>query len=177
MKILIIFGLLLGSCKKSYNGMILNEPMEINQDFYLVDKENNLVNLKSVLKDYNLIYFGYTKCPDVCYIALKDISEALKYTKKPVNVIFITVDLKRDNPQVIKKYLNQFNESFLGFIPKDENELYKISKFFSVAYEQDTLTGYIGHSSFIIFVKNNKIVEYFPLGIKPKDIADDINKF
>lgn len=177
MKNFVVFGLLLGSCQKHFNGMLLKEPIEIRENFLLIDLDGKTINLKNALKNYNLIYFGYTRCPDVCHLVLKDISEALKYTKKNINVIFVSIDLKRDNPQDIKRYLNQFNGSFLGFIPKDENELYKISKFFSVGYEEDTLTGYIGHSAFIIFVKDSKIVEYFPVGLDPKDIASDINKF
>ncbi|MEO0223491.1 MAG: SCO family protein [candidate division WOR-3 bacterium] len=156
----------------------MKEPIKVEQDFFLFDYNGNIINLKNILKSYNLIFFGYTSCPDVCFLALKDISETLRYVKKKeINVIFISLDLKRDKPEIVKSYLSKFNSSFLGFIPKDENELYKISKFFSVAYEIDTLSGYIGHSAFIIFVKGNKIIEYFPIGMKPIDIASDINKF
>jgi protein SCO1/2 len=177
MKKLLFFGLLLGSCQKNFNGMVLKEPIKVEQDFFLFDYNGNIINLKNILKSYNLIFFGYTSCPDVCFLALKDISETLRYVKKKeINVIFISLDLKRDKPEIVKSYLSKFNSSFLGFIPKDENELYKISKFFSVAYQFNE-NGYIAHSSFIIFIKDNKIIEYFPLGLKPKEIANDLNKF
>ena len=157
--------------------MVLKKPYELNQNFYFLNEDSSSVNLKNLLKNYNLIYFGYTNCPDVCYTALRDISESLKYIKnKNVNVIFISLDLKRDKPSVIKRYLKNFNGNFIGLVPIDENELYKVSKFFSIGYEYYD-NGYIGHSSFIILMKNYKVVEIFPIGIEPKYIADDIKKW
>ncbi|MEO0179511.1 MAG: SCO family protein [candidate division WOR-3 bacterium] len=176
MRLFFIFGLLSGSCSYKYNGMLLEKPIEINQDFILIDHNGNLVEFKSLLEKYNLIYFGYTLCPDVCYSALKDISEALKYIKKDVKVLFISVDIHRDKPEILKQYLKNFNKHFIGLVPKDENELYKITKFFSIAYQFNE-NGYIAHSSFIIFIKDNKIIGYFPLGLKPKEIANDLNRF
>ena len=40
--------------------MLLEEPIEINQNFMLIDHNGNLVEFKSLLEKYNLIYFGYT---------------------------------------------------------------------------------------------------------------------
>lgn len=60
MRLFFIFGLLLGSCSYKYNGMILKEPIEINQNFMLIDHDGNLVEFKNLLEKYNLIYFGYT---------------------------------------------------------------------------------------------------------------------
>jgi protein SCO1/2 len=56
---------------------------------------------------HNLVFFGYTHCPDVCPTALIDISAVFKELGpgKKVAALFITVDPERDTPDVLKTYL------------------------------------------------------------------------
>ena len=60
-----------------------------------------------------LLYFGYTHCPDVCPTTLADITQALQAVPAPVRqatqVVFVTTDVKRDTPAVLKAYLSHFD--------------------------------------------------------------------
>ncbi|HEU5270389.1 MAG TPA: SCO family protein [Jatrophihabitans sp.] len=60
-----------------------------------------------------LLYFGYTHCPDVCPTTLADIAQALQAVPSSVRqltqVVFVTTDVKRDTPAVLKRYLAQFD--------------------------------------------------------------------
>jgi protein SCO1 len=60
-----------------------------------------------------LLYFGYTHCPDVCPTTLADISQALQAApaaiRQDTQVVFVTTDVKRDTPSVLKAYLKQFD--------------------------------------------------------------------
>ena len=56
-----------------------------------------------------LLFFGYTNCPDICPTTLMDISRALKELKDEadkVQVVFVSVDYKRDTPRYLNEYVN-----------------------------------------------------------------------
>ena len=64
-----------------------------------------------------VVTFGYTQCPDVCPTTLADLSSALKKLgpdASRVQVLFVTVDPKRDKPELLKQYIPAFNPDFLG---------------------------------------------------------------
>jgi protein SCO1/2 len=63
------------------------------------------------------VTFGYTQCPDVCPTTLADLSSALKKLGPDgsrVQVLFVTIDPKRDKPELLRQYVPAFNPSFLG---------------------------------------------------------------
>jgi protein SCO1 len=57
------------------------------------------------------IYFGFTRCPDICPEELDKMAEILDSVngkgKGPVNIqpLFITCDPARDDPKSLQKYL------------------------------------------------------------------------
>jgi protein SCO1/2 len=65
-----------------------------------------------------LVFFGYTHCPDFCPTALVDISAVFKELgpDKKIAALFVTVDPKRDTPDVLKTYLENFDSRIIGLI-------------------------------------------------------------
>ena len=66
---------------------------------------------------FMLIYFGYTRCPDVCPVNLLVMSQALGLLgadAERIQPLFITVDPERDTPDVLKAYVTGFDPRFLG---------------------------------------------------------------
>src|SRR3982751_995601 len=66
---------------------------------------------------YQLIYFGYTFCPDVCPTTLALMAAALDRLgadKARIVPVFITIDPERDTPDAIKKYVAAFGPQFIG---------------------------------------------------------------
>ncbi|HUQ29498.1 MAG TPA: SCO family protein [Usitatibacter sp.] len=64
-----------------------------------------------------LVNFGYTQCPDVCPTTLADLASAMKKLgadASQVQVLFVTVDPKRDKPELLRQYLPAFDPTFLG---------------------------------------------------------------
>jgi protein SCO1/2 len=65
-----------------------------------------------------LLYFGYTKCPDVCPLHLANIATALKQMEPSdqaqVKVVFVTTDPNRDTPEVLRAWLDNFDKRFIG---------------------------------------------------------------
>jgi len=63
------------------------------------------------------MFFGFTHCPDVCPTAMAEFAEVMKLLggeASRVQVLFVTVDPKRDTPQVLAQYVPAFHPSFLG---------------------------------------------------------------
>ena len=64
-----------------------------------------------------LVYFGYTFCPNTCPTTLLEIATALERlgpNAAKVQPIFITVDPKRDTPDVMAKYTQSFDPRIIG---------------------------------------------------------------
>ena len=66
-----------------------------------------------------LVFFGFTRCPDVCPTKLFEISEVLRAAgdnakAKQLKALFITVDPERDTPESMKSYLGSFDPRIVG---------------------------------------------------------------
>lgn len=64
------------------------------------------------------LYFGYTHCPDACPTTMSDLAAALREetagVRRHVDVVFVTVDPRRDTRPVLRAWLDHFNRSFVG---------------------------------------------------------------
>ena len=64
------------------------------------------------------LYFGYTHCPDVCPTTMSDVAAALRRepasVRRHVEVVFVTVDPRRDTSPVLRAWLDHFDRSFVG---------------------------------------------------------------
>jgi protein SCO1 len=85
----------------------------------LTDTDGNQFNLvTSTKKPVTLVFFGYTHCPDVCNTVLADVASALTKlddeVRDQVQLVFVTTDPARDDGPAIRKYLDRFDESFVG---------------------------------------------------------------
>jgi protein SCO1 len=59
-----------------------------------------------------LLYFGYTRCPDICPATMADIGVALRRlpaaTSSKVTVVFVSTDVKHDTGAIIARWLQNF---------------------------------------------------------------------
>ena len=71
---------------------------------------------------FMLIYFGYTRCPDVCPVDLLTMGEALKILGplgERAQPLFITVDPERDTAKLLADYVEAFHPRMLGLTGTD----------------------------------------------------------
>lgn len=81
-----------------------------------------------------VVAFGYTHCPDVCPMTLSNLASARKKLGadgKDVQVLFVTVDPKRDKPELLAQYVPAFDPTFIGLTGTPE-EVAKVTKDFHV---------------------------------------------
>ncbi|MBV8492301.1 MAG: SCO family protein [Alphaproteobacteria bacterium] len=95
----------------------------IGGPFQLIDQNGKPVSDAELKGKWQLVFFGYTHCPDTCPTALNEISLALDQLGKKrqdVEVVFITVDPDRDTPDVLKSYVQSFDAPIIALTGSPE---------------------------------------------------------
>ncbi len=112
-----------------------------------------------------LLYFGYTYCPDVCPLTLGRLSAAIGRLDPParqhLQVLFVSVDPRRDTPARLAQYAHAFGPQFTGLTGTQE-ALRTLTKRYRVTYgygEPDADGNYsVSHSSAIFaFDRDGKV--------------------
>lgn len=110
-------------------GTSYDEPYPAAPDFSLTRASGEVFRLSEQRGKVVLLFFGYTSCPDICPTTLAEMKQTLDRLSpdnlEHVQVVFVTVDPKRDTPERIQEYVNHFNASFIG-LSGSEQELAKI---------------------------------------------------
>lgn len=124
--------------------------------YVLTDQSGQLVTEKTYLGKYQLIYFGYTFCPDVCPTSLATISGALDQMgddAAKVVPILITIDPDRDTPAMLGDYVRQFRADMIGLSGTAVQTTEAVKQFGAVYGRHDAPEGYtMDHSADIYLV-------------------------
>ena len=151
--------------------------------FSLNDVNNDIITESSFEGPLTAIFFGFTNCPDVCPMTLNNLDLAIKNLeqekKNKFKVFFVSIDPQRDSPQVIKDYLNSFENKIYG-ITGDPKKVFLMSKSWGVLSEKiftEDGNYLINHSSSIILLKDGKYLSRISHHAKYEDIFKNINKY
>jgi protein SCO1/2 len=155
-------------------------------DLVLRDTEGVSFDLKRETEGYlTLLFFGYTRCPDLCPVQLANISSAMKRLGPEVvariKVVFVTVDPRRDTPAVIRSWLDHFNPGFIGLTGDSASIAYAFTQLRldhpmapeRVASNPSLYT--VNHTVLVLaFTPDNLAHVAYPTGIRPDQWADDL---
>ncbi len=111
---------------------------DYGKEFTLTDPSGKTRTLAEFRGKVVVMFFGYTRCPDVCpttLAELKAVKEQLGEDGKRLQVLFVTVDPQRDTPKLLAEYVPAFDPSFLGLYG-DAAATAKIAKDFRVFYQK-----------------------------------------
>jgi protein SCO1/2 len=89
----------------------------VGGDFSLTDHHGRPFSLKDLRGKVVLLSFGYTYCPDVCPLTLSlcaQVIEALGERGRDVIPVFISLDPRRDTPEVLASYVRYFHPAMVG---------------------------------------------------------------
>jgi protein SCO1/2 len=95
----------------------------IGGPFELVNAEGQTVTDKDVFTEPSLLYFGYTFCPDVCPLDMArnaDAVDVLAERGLSVTPVFVSVDPKRDTPEVVGSFAGNLHEKAIGLTGSPE---------------------------------------------------------
>jgi protein SCO1/2 len=167
----------------SFHG-IVSDGRTRAADFTLVAHTGKPASLADYRGQVRLLYFGYTHCPGICPTTLGEIHEALRQLGPEragrVQVLFVSVDPKRDTSERLAAYLSHFSPSFLGLTGSPE-EVARVAAAYGVYVritEGPTPADYIvDHTSMVIAIDETGIVRVlFPFGTPAPDIAADLRQ-
>ena len=125
--------------------------------FHLTDDAGQKVSAADYRGQTVLLFFGYTNCPDVCPTTLLKLSKALQDmgpAAQSVQVLFVTVDPKRDTLDVLHRYVRAFGPRITG-LRGSASELRELAKRYRISYsygEPDANGDYVVNHSSAVFV-------------------------
>ena len=136
---------LLSACDPSPTKFIGSDITGTNlgENWTMPDTSGVMRDAKSYPKQLQLVFFGFTQCPDICPAALSEVSEALRLVGQDaenVQVLMITVDPERDNPTVLSSYLAAFSPDFKGLVGSPQ-QLNQTASSFKAFYAKSPLPG------------------------------------
>jgi len=97
-------------------GTELNNPVAVT-GLELVDHHGAAVDLAADFGgDVTLVFFGFTRCPDVCPLTMARLGKAYVDAGEPddLSIVMVTVDPEYDTPAVMADYVGRFHPDFVG---------------------------------------------------------------
>lgn len=144
---------------------------DIGGAYTLINQNGLIVNEAQALGKPQLIYFGFSYCPDICPTALQKMGAAqarIDPEGDKLNYLFISVDPERDTPESLKLYVtaNGFPKGLTGLTGTQE-QIDAVKTAFKVYSQKvptpDSAADYtVDHSDIIYMMdKNGDFVEFF----------------
>jgi protein SCO1/2 len=134
-------------------------PPRLLADFNLIDNRGRGFGAANLRGHWSLMFFGYTNCPDYCPTTLTTLAALERQMRAagsvaPPQVIFVSVDAKRDTPAQLNTFVPAFDPDFIGLTAASQPAIEALAKKWGVAVAiQFTPNGdYIVDHSTVIFV-------------------------
>jgi protein SCO1/2 len=126
-----------------------------------------------------LLGFGFTSCPEVCPTTLAVLAQARKRLgaqADQVQVLYVTVDPERDNPERMRGYLRGFDPTFVGLTGAPDQLAGVRAKYGVTAERKNIGDSYsVAHSSSVYLIDRKGLLRgMMPYGRGPDDFAHDV---
>lgn len=165
-----------------WNGTYLAEPWQPS-DLALQRTDGTPLALDQADDRLRLVFFGYTKCPDVCQVVMGTIASAVNRLdadqRRQVEVVFVTTDPARDEPRVLREYLDRFDPNFVGLTGPLQTVI-DVAEPLKVHVEQGERLpsgGYeVDHTAAVVGIRDGDARMVWTQGVTPPDLAEDIEK-
>jgi protein SCO1/2 len=156
------------------------DPPREAPDFAVRGSDGAALTLSQYRGKVVVLGFGYTSCPNVCPVTLAVLAQAhrkLGALGSQVQVIYLTVDPERDNPERLKEYLSGFDSSFVGGTGTGAQMAAVRASYGVTAEKHGTGSDYaVAHSSYIYLItRDGRLRALMPFGHKADDYVHDIS--
>lgn len=178
--------LLLAACTQKpapFNAIDITGVQGYGTDFKLIDHTGKPRSLTEFRGKVVAVFFGFTHCPDVCPTTLADMRTVMGQLGEDaarLQVLFISVDPKRDTPEVLARYVPSFHPSFLGLTGSNEAVAKVASDFKIFVREQpgktpDSYT--VDHTAgMLVFDSAGRLRLFVNYGMAPDKMTPDFKR-
>ncbi len=152
-------------------------PREI-KPFQARSDEGQAFTQQSLKGHWSLVFFGFTHCPYLCPTTMRTLDavrDQMKLQSQPLpQIVFISIDPKRDSITSIHRYVRGFNPSFIGVRPSQQT-LHELARSFQAIVDASDVDDNINHSA-TLFIVNPKaqLAGVFHTPHDPKVIASEM---
>jgi cytochrome oxidase Cu insertion factor (SCO1/SenC/PrrC family) len=138
-------------------------PVALGGPFTLTDHHGKKRSSQEFLGKVMVIYFGYSYCPDICPMALNNLTAALEMLshnqRHQLQPLFITIDPERDTVSHLKSYVEGFHPQLIG-LTGSQSQLNSVLNSFKVFARRQMDTGthsdYLMDHSSIVYVMDRQ---------------------
>ena len=170
--------------KQSASGQPYSGKAAIGGEFTMTDQDGNTFTEADLKGSPTMMFFGFTHCPDICPTSLTTITHVMEDLPKDISdnlkVVFVTVDPARDTPAVMKEYLANFDEDYIG-LSGTEEQLKDMAKKYLVYYaknaDSDPKYYLMDHSAYVyLFDDNAEYLTHFSHKMQPDAISAKVQQ-
>ncbi len=155
----------------------------IEGDFTLLDSAGQPVSWSTIDRRLQLVFFGFTSCPEACPLTLTNATQALAGLGEAgagVGLVLISVDPQRDTPPVIGAYAARFGPRLAAYTG-DPAGVAAAAKAFGVYYESlppEADGSYMVNHTATLFLlgADDSILEMIPYGTSSARIAAAVGR-
>lgn len=150
--------------------------------FTLLDHDGATVDGTVFEGQWDLVFFGFTHCPDICPATLQILAQARKQLTEqdqdPLpRIVLVSVDPERDTPELMSKYVSLFGDGNLG-ITGDLEEVGKLTEalgiYFAKAPAEDGNYS-VDHSTVVLVINpQGRFQALFSAPHRVEDIVHDL---
>ncbi|MFK7815489.1 MAG: SCO family protein [Gammaproteobacteria bacterium] len=163
---------------------LASSEVAIGGEFVLTSQSNQPYSLRNDAQGKAVIlFFGFTHCPDVCPNTLGAIQTSLHQLGQQANqvqTIFITVDPKRDTPEILAAYLKYFDSNFIGLtgtVKQIDKVVEQFQGFYSYSGDLKGEHYTVDHTSNLYIINTEgEVANIIPYGFPPQAITNSIEK-
>jgi len=128
-------------------------------EFSLLDQHGMPVGRSALEGQWDLVFFGFTHCPDICPLTLQLLADVRRQLAdaggEPLpRIVFVSVDPERDTPGILAAYLAYFDDEALG-MTGDLEELRKLTAGLGIWFEKTPVDGAdytVDHSAAVLVI-------------------------
>ena len=156
--------------------------------FVLVDTEGNLRSQREFLGSWQIFYFGFVNCPEICPIELNRMSNVVDGIRKiipgtKILPLFVSCDPQRDSLTLINDYVQDFHPDFIGMVGTPEM-VDRVCKSYRIYYStpsdevKDSEDYLIDHSIAIyVFDPQGRFVDFFGTRWSEEEILEKMTDY
>ncbi len=127
--------------------------------FSLVDQRGEPVGVDFFRGRWDLVFFGFTNCPDICPLTLQTLATARQRLAaagvEPLpRIVLVSVDPERDTVEKLSDYVANFGDDVVG-LTGEEEEIRRLAETLYIFFEKrdgETSDYLVDHSAVVLVI-------------------------